>query len=414
MKYYTTMLGKIIEDSWGFILITGLGILLKRKGSERSVFKIYNLQTLVENLSSDDGMQNLDGKNYLDFFPVFQTAYLMACLISCFFVSISVALLLIFPYYYVAISTICMPFLAYKFLENVPLNSYLKVILGLTSLVFVVCRLISIKRTFHSQNYSKIINFLDKIGKEGFQFFFILFVQYLLILVDTLLLKIGDFDYDTPGGSLLFLVYMALLNNIQILSLRSGLTNYFGAKMIPGYKTTGLLDIILNFLNARSCAVITLIAFFSNIFDFAIYRPFLNIPDSISTTYENNRAFPYYSTMNTTSALKSYFRSLKDAWHGMVRYKFSTVTFMYDLLPSCLFGGFVTLKVIHMFASSMLKPHEVAFIVFAHFMSVAQVFNSYMYIDIYKKYYGVKTPNELEVSDNFSDLRANQSQGNAD
>lgn len=385
MDNFKSCLARSFEDSFGFFIMVTISNIISSASSEFALTK-YTPSELVRSFKI---MCVDEDETLIDVIHVLLTSFFIISLLSIFLAASFIIFYLIYPLFMKIASCIALPFVAYFFISITNFKEY-------KNHIFIGSALYSVYKIYHSIKfhdslpYHYAIEFTDKVWRLSYTFFILYAIQMSLVLLDCVILRFLDFDISTDANKILFIIFMCYYLNIPSFSTRLAFTHYFFDLLIPGFIPTSYFNFVAAFFNARAFAATKFVFFGFSIFDTLFYRPYYRITDpEMVTPFEEDRSHSYCCAIFKTSFLKQFSRTKSSLWKGEFRKKMKSVNFKEDLFPALLMSLSIVLFGLKQIQETFFRAQEAAVIVFSHYYIAVEVLNSFIFVEIYKLYYGI-------------------------
>ena len=373
----------ILQDVWGFALLLLISWFLKNKSSSNSLFDLFSRKKLFLIFRNWTEYQLNDPNGP---FKVAATT-LSISFASALIVSISVFTLhLYFPKQMKIISYIFLPF-AILYFKRVFENKYLRISCALLAFILSAYELSRISYYFDYLAYDLSKKNLNVLANQKIIFYFNIFSQWLLLLIDVFALRLSDFSGINYFKAALVPLFVLTYVYSNAYSLSSNLIYYHARIMLLSTNPSSFSDIFYAFFNSR-CFSIYKVALLCFSIPATIYLKLRSNFIEQSYLIENTKISPYICSLKRSSFISFVLFSNEKIWYSELRKQMVRINFREDLLASMIISWICIHSLISTFQEKFIRQYESFVIVFVHFIILIEIFNSYIFVLIFKTIYG--------------------------
>lgn len=369
----------IFQDSWGVLTLLVVSIYLKEEKTSNSIFDLFVPEKFIRILR-----QWIEPKNNTTN-EVIKTAIftILLSFLTSVILCISVFTLhLFFPKTSKIVSHISLPFIIYGF-PGLFIDRKMLLIGVSVSTLLAIYGLI---RTFHNFDtfaYEISRKLSGKLLRQKKGFYFKIILHWMLIITDVIILRVSVFSRSCMYKNVIFVLYIISFTYSSAFSLRSSLTAYHAKEILSTIEPIMLIDSVYFYFNSRCFAIWKAVSLvFSQIY-FIHTNLFVGVSDQPSL-FENSHSALYVGTLRRKSFVKYMLFSKDKVWYNDIRKKMMRINFTEDLLPSMIICWIILHSCIIVFQKNFIRFHESFVIIFTHFLILMEIFNSYIFISIYR------------------------------
>lgn len=385
MKTIRNLVSVVIKDIWGILLLNIVTCYLKSPKSTSSIMDLIFFWRFPKSFESWIGFNDIPIMLSLNI--VFTTIFLS------FFISIGLACCSIFlhimhPFLLKIISSFLLPFAVYVFYGYTGITQY-KVEFYLFASLFSVYGILKTILSHEPFAYEMSMSFFDQIFKQERSFYLALFSQWVMIFVDVLIIRSQELEPHDVFQRITMMMYIISFVYSASYSIRANLTIYYAQKALLITETPTLYDKMFIFFNARCFAVTKSISVILSIIDL-IYSTLFFDNTTKPSIFENTRSATFECSMNRNSYIEYIFSPKPPVWKGELRHKMKMVNLREDMLPSTIISWMILYSSMSFVQDGFIRAQESFVIVFSHFYIILEIFNSYIFVEVYKSSYGME------------------------
>lgn len=374
----------MLQDCWGFFAMLAVSLYFKEKGKSDSPFEMFNPYKLIQILKLLTGCETMS--------TAIALKVVFTSIILSFFVSFILALLVfgshvLFPKASKIFFNILLPFIVYRFRDLFE-NDMSRSVAILSSFIISAYGLISVMFSFDPLAYEISKKQVSKLFSQSYTFYLRIFSQLAMIVFDMLVIRLLDFSSESFLQNFMFLIYIISFLFSSSYSLRAGFIAYYAKMILPATEPSTLIDSLYYYLNSKCFALwksVNMIFALSN----AIYHTILRISPDQPQFFEFPRSSQYICTLKKKSFIDYMVFSKERAWHGDLRRKLKRVNIKEDLLPGMIISWIFAYSFMSLIQFDLIRVYESIIILVTHFLIIIEIFNSYIFVTIYKTSYGV-------------------------
>lgn len=381
----------ILQDLWGFVTLIFTSWILKGDETTGSIFGLFSKEKFISVLEYWTGCEN--GTNS----TVVKIA--ISTLLTTLFLSLLLSVLLFalhlyFPKKMKNISYLFLPFAVLYFKQPFE-NTAVRWLMALLASLLSSYELFKTSTHFEYCAYDLSRKNLKSIVKQKIVFYFKLLAQWPLMLIDVLCLRFSEFTGFNKIKICILLLYVLTFVYSNSYSLGSNLTIYYSSILMP-YNTSNftIFDTIYSYFNSRCFSIYKVInlcfSIPSTIYYTVRYKTFLH-----SYLSENTEISSYVCVLKRQSFLNFVLCSNQKFWYSDLKRKMKRINFREDMFASMAISWILIHVSICQFQKNFIRPYESFIIVFTHFNILIEIFNSFIFVLIFKSIYE-KNPSNLD------------------
>lgn len=391
MKSVKGYLRTIFKDLWGIAVLFLMSLYLRNPNSQLTLLDFfYHPSKLILELLNWFELKPEDSHAipHLLFTYIFINFFTSIILVIGFF-----TFHLLCPFVSKVVSSLMFPIAVYFFCNTYSDN--LNWFILAVSIAFSIYRLYQAQYNHDSTVYEMSNKFFDRIFEEKPEFYISILFQWLMIFVDVVIIRTQELTAVSKLDHTILFLYLVSFIYISSYTLRENLTIYFAHEKLPAVPPSTSLDKIYIFFNARCFSVVksfTLILSTVN----SLWAKICKSNPEVPTILEERQSSTFDCAIARRSFLGYVFSPKMSIWQGELRKMMQKMTLREDMLSSVLICWMILYTYTKGFAqSNFIRIQESYIILFSHFFIVLEIFNSYLFVEIYKKSYGV-TQNALK------------------
>ncbi|ELA42463.1 uncharacterized protein VICG_00562 [Vittaforma corneae ATCC 50505] len=383
MKTLKSLTITVLKDMWGIIALFLLSLYLKDPGSNSSILDLVIPDRLIVKLKLWSQLKNGDCLLLLNiFFTYFFLSFFISICLTMFFFAFH----LLYPCISKIVSSLLLPFAVHYFYSCHEWSDYKSFFL-FASIMLCIYGVYKAYFNHDPMPYEMCNRFLDKFLQQSAGFYFSIFIQWILILVDVMLIRAQDLHAESIFDSCLLFFYLIAFIYTSSYSIRATLTIYHASRRLPAIKDASFFDKVYIFFNVRCFSFAKTLSFAFLILD-SVYSTFFPHDPDIPSIFEYKRSSSFDCPMSRQSFFNYVLSSKTHIWKGDLRRKLRKVNLREDVLPSALISWMTLYTCIHFIQPEFIRIPESFVILFSHFFIVVEVFNSFIFIEIYRTTYG--------------------------
>lgn len=372
----------LLLSSWGIIGFALISKYLKNSKTGYSLFELMSIDKVKEIYNNliyyRDNIAPYAIKTALSHIFV---AFILS--VSC--VNLFFCLHFSYPKFFKAASNFVLPFFVYFFSTFFKHSRYTTCFLVVLSIAFSLFGLFRTFFTHDEETYVLCTKFLDELSGHKLSFFSTLIIQYAIVIIDFFLIRITDIRFSNWLMPFVSSVYIIGFVYISGYSTRFKLTLYFAIEKIEGIPPKSLYDVVFTFFTSRSYAFVKPFSMIMSFCD-TVYRIIFLIPSEQVTYFENRRTSAFISAIYRRSFVRQKFILKDPEWHGSIRNKMRGSHLMLDMFPSLMLGWIILYLAFDILNSHLIRLPEITVIYLSHFIIIAEAFNSFIFVEHYKKF----------------------------
>lgn len=384
MRTLKSLASTVLKDTWGISALSVTSLYLKDPKSDSSILDLIIPNRLLAKLKAWSELKNGSVPLLLNIFFTyfFLSFFISMCLTLSFF-----ALHLLYPCFSKILSSLLLPFAVHYFYAFLQIENFKSFCIP-ASIVFSLYRVYKAYADHDSMPYDLCNRFLDKFLEQSAGFYFSVLFQWILILADVMLIRAQELYAESTFDYCLLIFYLVAFIYTSSYSIRATLTIYHASRRLPAIKDVSFLDKIYIFFNVRCFSFAKALSFIPLIVD-SLYSIFFSHDPDTPSIFEYKRS----STFDCVISRQSFFDYLlspkTQIWKGDLRKRLRKVNLREDILPSALISWMVLYTCMSFIQSNFIRIQESFVILFSHFFIVLEIFNSFIFVEIYRITYGM-------------------------
>lgn len=380
-KLYTQ---KIIKDLWGIVTLQILALYLKDSESTSSVLDLLVPSRLFNKLKMWSDVKNAKSNIILNitFTNIFLSLCISACLSNAFF-----AAHLLYPYLSKIISSIALPFAVYIFytVSDIQEKWYFAITF---SVLFSIFSLYKACNDHDPAVYEMCNKFMDQIFTQAPSFYLSVFFQWLMILLDLFIIRCLELKATTPGKTFLLLLYLLAYVYSVSYSLRATLTIYHAHRRLPLVKDVCFLDKPFIYIGAKCFAIVKTLLLLISPLLYIYSKVFLSDSEEQCTLLDL-RKIEFNCATRRQAFLENMTTERIAKWQGEIKRKMEKIHLRQDTLPSALISWLILYTCMSFVQQNFIRVQESFLILFSTYYIILEIFNSYIFVEVYRASYGI-------------------------
>ncbi|KAM0681189.1 hypothetical protein GINT2_000467 [Glugoides intestinalis] len=400
MEKFKSYTYKIIKDLWGIILFQILALYLKDAESTSSVFDLFIPSRLFNRLKMWSDVKNAKSNIVLNiiFTNIFLSFCISACLSNAFF-----AAHLLYPYLSKIVSSILLPFAVYVFYNVLEMqeNWYFAIT---ASVLFSIYSLYKVCSEHDPIVYEICNNFMDQFFTQSPSFYMAVFFQWLMILLDLLIIRSLDLKPSTPLKTFFLMLYLLAYVYSCSYSLRATLTIYHAHRRLPLVRDVCIFDKPFIYIGAKCFAIVkTLLLLISPLL--YLYTRLFSANSEEQYTLVDLRKIEFTCATRRQAFLENITTERIEKWQGEINQKMKKIHLRQDTLPSAIISWLILYTCMSFVQQNFIRVQESFLILFSTYYIILEIFNSYIFVEVYRTSYGIpEAKNESTESNDKDDI----------